>query len=161
MNTSKYLVGTSTLKNEIRNTCHSDRINDIQFPYEYSEVFCTCGKEDIRIWNSEARQEHLRIHVQNLECYCFGFIRNGKSIFSGWHDGKIRTFLPQSGKLLYCINEAHINGVTAITATSDFRKIMSGLFRTIQNRWKLTNFRPILISVVQWHGMSFRNMKNL
>jgi len=30
-----YWVETSTLKNEIRNTCHNDRINDIQFPYEY------------------------------------------------------------------------------------------------------------------------------
>ena len=77
---------TSTLKNEIRNTCHNDRINDIQFPYEYSGVFGTCGKEDIRIWNSETKQEHLRIHVPNLECYCFGFIRDGKSIYSGWHD---------------------------------------------------------------------------
>jgi len=121
-----YWVETSTLKNEIRNTCHSGRINDIQFPYEYSGVFGTCGKEDISIWNNETKQEHLRIHVPNLECYCFGFMRNGKSIFSGWHDCKIRTFLPQSGKLLYCINEAHINGVTSITATSDFRKIASG-----------------------------------
>ena len=100
------------MKNEIRNTCHNDRINDIQFPYEYSGVFGTCGKEDIRIWNSETKQEHLRIHVPNLECYCFGFMRDGKSIYSGWHDGKIRSFLPQSGKLIYCINEAHTNGVT-------------------------------------------------
>ena len=51
--------------------------------------------ENILIWNSEARQEHLRIHVPNLECYCFSFMRNRKSIYSGLHDGKIRAFLPQ------------------------------------------------------------------
>ena len=39
-----YWIETSTLKNEIRNTCHSDKINYIQFPYEYSGVFGTCGK---------------------------------------------------------------------------------------------------------------------
>ena len=34
-----YWVEASSLKNEIRNTCHNDRINNIQFPYEYSSVF--------------------------------------------------------------------------------------------------------------------------
>jgi len=134
-----YWVETASLKNEIRNTCHNDRVNDVQFPYEYSGVFGTCGKEDIRIWNTETRQEHLRIHVPNLECYCFGFMRNGKSIYSGWHDGKIRTFLPQSGKLLYCINEAHANGVTAITATNDCRKIVSGGMNGELRVWKINN----------------------
>ena len=153
-----YWIETSSLKNEIRNTCHNDRINDVQFPirntchndrindvqfpYEYSGVFGTCGKEDIRIWNSETRQEHLRIHVPNLECYCFGFMRDGKSIYSGWHDGKIRTFLPQSGKLLYCINEAHINGVTAITATSDCRKIVSGSDGSCIE-WDISNYTRV------------------
>ena len=133
-----YWVESSTLKNEIRSTCHNDRINDIQFPYEYSGVFGTCGKNDIRIWNSETRQEHLRIHVPNLECFCFGFTRDGKTIYSGWHDGKIRAFMPQSGKLKYCINEAHTNGVTAITSTSDNYKIVSGGMNGEIRVWRIT-----------------------
>lgn len=28
---------------------------------------------------------------------------DGKSIVSGWTDGKVRAFLPQSGRLLYVI----------------------------------------------------------
>ena len=146
-----YWIETSSLKNEIRNTCHNDRINDVQFPYEYSGVFGTCGKEDIRIWNSETRQEHLRIHVPNLECYCFGFMRDGKSIYSGWHDGKIRTFLPQSGKLLYCINEAHINGVTAITATSDCRKIVSGGMNGEIRIWRISPYQQKMEASLKEH----------
>lgn len=46
-------------------------------------------------------------------------MNDGKSIISGWNDGKIRAFLPQSGKLMYVISDAHIHGVTAITTTSD------------------------------------------
>lgn len=134
-----YWCESSTLKSEIRNTCHNDRINDVQFPFEYSGVFGTCSKNDIRIWNSETRQEHLRIHVPNLECFCFGFMRNGKSIYSGWHDGKIRGFLPQSGKLLYCINEAHTNGVTAITSTSDCVRLVSGGMSGEIRIWRLSN----------------------
>lgn len=51
---------------------------------------------------------------------------DGKSIISGWDDGRIRAFRPQSGKLMYVINDAHIGGVTAIAATSDCRRIISG-----------------------------------
>ncbi|CAK0827884.1 unnamed protein product [Prorocentrum cordatum] len=51
---------------------------------------------------------------------------DGRSIVSGWSDGKIRAFLPQSGKLLYVINDAHKNGVTAIGVTSDCGRIVSG-----------------------------------
>ena len=65
------------------------------------------------------------MHVPNLERYCFGFIKNGKSIYSGWHDGKICSFIPQSGKLIFCINEAHTNDVTAIITTSEINKIIS------------------------------------
>jgi hypothetical protein len=43
-------------------------------------------------------QELLRIQVQNLECNCVCFSHDGKSIISGWSDGKIRAFGPQSGQ---------------------------------------------------------------
>jgi WD40 repeat protein len=46
----------------------------------------------------------LRIEVPGLECFCIFFSVDGKSILSGWNDGKIRAFLPQSGKLLFAIN---------------------------------------------------------
>jgi WD40 repeat protein len=51
---------------------------------------------------------------------------DGKLILSGWSDGRIRAFLPQSGKLLYGINDAHIKGVTAIKPNYDCNKIISG-----------------------------------
>jgi WD40 repeat protein len=66
-------------------------------------------------------------------------MRDGKSIYSGWHDGKIRTFLPQSGRLLYAINDCHANGVTSICATSDGRKIVSGGMNGEIRVWKIVN----------------------
>lgn len=51
---------------------------------------------------------------------------DGKLILSGWSDGRIRAFLPQSGKLLYGINDAHIQGVTAMKLNDDCNKIISG-----------------------------------
>lgn len=33
---------------------------------------------------------------------------DGKSIISGWSDGRIRAYGPQSGKLLFTILDAHV-----------------------------------------------------
>lgn len=43
-----------------------------------------------------------------------------------WNDGKIRAFTPETGRLMYVINHAHSLGVTAIAATSDCKRIISG-----------------------------------
>jgi hypothetical protein len=38
----------------------------------------------------------------------------------------VRAFGPQSGTLLYTINDAHLKGVTALAATSDSSRVISG-----------------------------------
>jgi WD40 repeat protein len=89
-----YWCNTDNISPELRNTCHYERINDIAFPTGYSELFATCSINDIRVWNTKTRQELLRIEVPGLECFCVFFSNDGKSILSGWSDGKIRAFLP-------------------------------------------------------------------
>jgi WD40 repeat protein len=132
-----YWVNCDAFAPELRSTCHHDRINHIAFPAGYSEVFATCSLADIRVWNATTRQELLRIQVPNLECYCMDFMRDGKSILSGWSDGKVRSFLPQSGKLVYVINDAHKNGVTAMAAASDCGRIITGGMEGEVRVWKL------------------------
>lgn len=68
-------------------TSHSDRINDLAFPHEFSDVFATAGIGDIRVWHTASCRELLRIRVPNLECLCIAFARDGGSIISGWSDG--------------------------------------------------------------------------
>jgi WD40 repeat protein len=57
---------------------------------------------------------------------------DGKSIVSGWSDGKIRSFLPQSGKLFWIIDKAHkafekfSGGCTCICVTLDCENVISG-----------------------------------
>jgi WD40 repeat protein len=132
-----YWVDVDTLTAELRSTCHHERVNQIAFPTGYSEVFATCSITDIRIWNANTRQELLRIQVPNMECYCLDFMRDGRSIVSGWSDGKVRAFLPQSGKLLYVINDAHKNGVTALNVTSDSGRIVTGGMEGEVRVWKI------------------------
>merc|ERR1712232_859251 len=63
---------------------------------------------------------------------------DGRSIISGWSDGKVRTFLPQSGKLLYVINDAHKNGVTALAPTSDNSRVITGGMEGEVRVWRIS-----------------------
>merc|ERR1712072_1369559 len=132
-----YWVDVDSLTAELRSTCHHERVNQVAFPVGFSEVFATCSITDIRVWNASTRQELLRIQVPNMECYCLEFMPDGRSIVSGWSDGKVRAFLPQSGKLLYCINDAHKNGVTALAPTSDNSRVITGGMEGEGRVWRI------------------------
>jgi cilia- and flagella-associated protein 52 len=121
-----YRVRVSSLEAELLSTAHFGAINDICFPVGCSDLCITCSKTDIRVWNVATHMELLRIQVPNLECMCVTLSPNGRSIVSGWDDGKIRAFFPQSGKLQYVISDAHAECVTALAITSDNGRVVSG-----------------------------------
>lgn len=146
-----YWADVDTLSAELRNTCHHERINQVAFPPGYSEVFATCSITDIRVWNATTRQELLRIQVPNMECYCIDFMPDGRSIISGWADGKVRAFLPQSGKLLYVINDAHKNGVTALAVSSDCGYIVSGGMEGEVRIWRIGRQTQIMDANMKEH----------
>ncbi|KAJ3271455.1 Cilia- and flagella-associated protein 52 [Terramyces sp. JEL0728] len=99
---------------------------------ESSDIFATASDSDIRLWNANTKDELLRISVPNLECQCITFKKDGSSLITGWNDGKIRAFGPQSGRLQYVINDAHKRVVTALAVTDaynsrgDFRIVSGG-----------------------------------
>lgn len=70
----------------------------------------------------------------NFDCMV---VQNGQSIISGWSDGKIRAFGPQSGKLLYTIHDAHQGAVTAISGTPDSTRIISGGEEGMVRMWAI------------------------
>lgn len=66
-----------------------------------------------------------------MEVKTIVFKKDGSSIISGWNDGKIRAFGPQSGRLQYEIHDAHKKCVTALNVTNVYNeegdfKIISG-----------------------------------
>ena len=74
--------------------------------------------------------------------YCLTSLRprslqDGKAIISGWSDGKIRAFGPQSGKLIYTINDAHQKAVTALACSSDSGKLVSGGAEGLVRVWRI------------------------
>ena len=156
-----YWVDTGLAHPELRNTSHYMPINHIAFPRNMSEVFATCSLDDIRIWNIRTRHEILRIIVPGIECLFVSFMPNGKYILSGWNDGKIRSFLPQSGKLLYVINDAHTNGVSVLFATSDNVRIISGGMEGDIRLWKIGKQTQNMIVSLSAHTSRVNDMKVL
>jgi WD40 repeat protein len=127
-----YTVKTDDFKSELQSTCHYAPVNDVCFPPESSNIFATASDADIRIWNAHTSKELLKISVPNLECKCITFKKDGSSLITGWNDGKIRAFGPQSGRLQYVINDAHKKIVSALAVTDshnnkgDFRIVSGG-----------------------------------
>ena len=69
----------------------------------------------------------LRIRVPNSGCNAI-LVSSGGSIISGWSDGRVRAFLPETGKLKFVINDAHEvtddkdnNGCTALAIVPNER----------------------------------------
>lgn len=44
----------------------------------------------------------------------------------GWDDSCIRAFYPETGRLMYAVNDAHKKGVTAVAAMTNGSRIISG-----------------------------------
>lgn len=154
-----YLVHLESFEYELRNTCHFSKINDIAYPRGYSELFATCSANDIRVWHARTRNELLRIQVPGLECLCITFMPDGKSIVSGWSDGKIRAFRPQTGKLMYAINDAHRDGVTSIACTSDCRNIVSGGEAGQVRVWEIGLYTQKMVASMKEHRGPVNSIK--
>ncbi|KAL3317686.1 Cilia- and flagella-associated protein 52 [Cichlidogyrus casuarinus] len=107
-------------------TCHYSAVNDIKFPHNCSDLFVTCGFQDVRVFHVPSRKELLRINIPNMTCFAVDILRNGSAIVSGWDDSRIRAFYPETGHIMYTINDAHKKGVTALASTSTGQRLISG-----------------------------------
>lgn len=114
--------------------CYFNKINDIVFFRDFSDLFVMVLMNDIWFWNFKDMKELLCIEVVNVECelkdflnqecYCCVFMLDGKMIISGWSDGCIWVYVLQIGKLQYIIvNVYQRMGVFVGFDNMVFRKI--------------------------------------
>lgn len=157
----------------LKSTCHSGKISDVAFPRGYSELFATASKADIRVWHLASGSELLRIQVPNLECNAVAFNPKGSALLSGWSDGKVRAFGPQSGKLLWVINDAHkevgvgnpsggtvaANGVTALCPTNSGGRLLTGGADGQVRVWKVETSALVMIRSMKEHRGPVNDLK--
>lgn len=132
-------------------TCHTSAVYDLAFPPDYSKVFATASKNDVRVWSVDTLQELLRVTVRNCSCSGVLFSHDGSQIISSWNDGRIRSFTPETGRLLYTIHNCHNNGVSAIAMCKDGMKLVSGGGDGQVRVWQLNGTNGILLAVLKEH----------
>lgn len=123
---NRYWLDIGDFDPKLRATAHPDPINFVCYPRDSSELFITAAKGEVRLWNAYSRKELLRVQVPNLDCHCAQISPDGSLIVTGWQDGRIRAFTPETGRLAYVINDAHVDGVTSLAMTHDGGHIVSG-----------------------------------
>lgn len=126
---NRYEVTRDLLESTLKHSCHYGPVNDVSFPHGCPELIVSSSTGDIRVWNIVKKQELLRIQVPNYDCSCSLVTPAGSLIVSGWEDGKIRSFLPETGKMKFTIENAHDKVTALAIADHDSRepwRIVSG-----------------------------------
>jgi WD40 repeat protein len=154
---NRYEVSSDLIDSRLLSSCHYGAINDVAFPDGCPDLCVTSSQGDMRIWNLKTNQEVLRIQVPNLECLCSCVAPSGTAILSGWDDGKIRSFYPESGKIKFVIPDAHTEKVTALAiADNDARgqwRVVSGGAEGRVRIWKITpSHQAMIISLKEHRG---------
>lgn len=152
----RYLINLKSLTPELKETCHFGEIFDIKFPKNCSELFVTASINDIRVWNATRHQELVRIQVPNLSCHAIQLTPSGSTLVSAWSDGKIRAFSPETGKLIFVIPDAHVDGVSSLELCnesdkqSDWRLISGGRDGRVRV-WKISATCQSMIHSMKEH----------
>lgn len=154
-----YRFTYSDFSYEVRSECHCSGVNAVDFPADYSDLYATCSNEQIRVWRTKNNKEMLRIQIPNLECHSFSFMPDGHSILSGWSDGRVRAWTPESGRMMYEIPNAHNMGVMAVVPTSDCTRIVTGGGDGCVRVWSITYQSQQLIQGMKEHKGAITDIK--
>ncbi len=119
MQSNTYDVGLDFQSCIMINSCHTNPVNQVCFPEGTSDLCITASTGDIRVWATSTGKELLRIAVPNLECHACEVTPSGSSIISGWSDGKIRAFYPETGKIRFVIPDAHTGACMSLAIADD------------------------------------------
>jgi len=146
-----FVIDMRTFALKLLITCHTSPIFDVAFPSDYSDVFATASKDDVRVWSVSKAKELLRIVVPNFTCSGLLFSYDGRCIATSWNDGNIRAFTPQTGKLIFTVYNAHNKGVSALAMTKNGKKMLSGGVEGQVRIWDVKKDYQKLIAVLKEH----------
>jgi WD40 repeat protein len=109
---------------------HTEPVVHVNYMPKVSDKFITSSVDGtIRLWDAndysvKARCVNQGASVAGVYPLCSLF--TDEIILSGWSDGKIRAYRVDNNTLLWQIDNAHKNGVTAIALSHNSKFIVSG-----------------------------------
>lgn len=137
-----YRMLTGDLSFMIHTDAHFGAINDVNFGANNNEFVCIDETGIVKIWdNSEYKTLFTASGGKGVEgCSCC-YADDG-TIVSGWSDGFVRCFDPESQAILWEVANAHKGKVTSVFANENY--ILSGGEEGAVRVWGRTN-RKLLI----------------
>ncbi|KAK9842095.1 hypothetical protein WJX81_008204 [Elliptochloris bilobata] len=139
--------GGNGLAHERMRTAPQHALADVAFAPGYGGVFATCGGADVRLWATASLRELLRVREPGLACACVAFSTDGGALISGWSDGHVRAYGPQSGAPAYVIHDAHQAGVTALAPASAGGRLVTGGGDGTVRVWQVGSSQDLVASM--------------
>jgi len=152
---NRYSVSRDLSRVAMLQSCHYGPINQVEFPEGSADLIITASTGDFRVWHLPSARELLRVKLPTLDCLSCCVTPTGSSIISGWSDGKIRAFAPETGKLKFSIGDAHAGPVTALAVCGDDSysswKLVSGGEDGRVRVWKVTPQHQVMLASLKEH----------
>eukprot|EP00055_Hartaetosiga_balthica_P003458 m.7868 g.7868 ORF g.7868 m.7868 type:complete len:609 (+) comp2942_c0_seq1:68-1894(+) len=139
--------------------CHPHGVYDLDFTRESDDLFSTCSDCNVRVWHTPTGKQLLNINVPGVKCNTMCFSPDGKLIITGWADGVIRAFLPQSAKEKFEIQNAHKNGVTSVAMNELCDTIISGGGDGLVRVWSISEHRQTLLESMKEHKSAVTDIR--
>jgi cilia- and flagella-associated protein 52 len=140
-------------------TSHTGVVSQVVFAANSDRLLISCGDGDIRIWDSWTSDELVRITVKEHVCKCVAMLPSGRGIVSGWDDGKLRIFSPQTGALLFDILDAHPSGIAALAVSTDGTRFISGGSEGMIRVWDITTEVPTMLVSLKEHKSAITQIR--
>ena len=107
---------------------HFEPVSCVAYAPDDSACFATCSLDgSVRVWDVTNYTVTARGVCQTSLTgppLSLGF--TGEVLLSGWRDGQMRAHDAEDGKLLWCIDNCHRGGVTALTVSHNRKFVVSG-----------------------------------
>lgn len=147
-----YRIDYSDFSFTQRFTGHNVGVKDVAFPEGSNELFATCAGNEIRVWHTPSSAMLLRIAVEcGASCNCLAISPLGNLLISGWTDGTVRAFLPQSGRKAWEAPNANGKGVTSIAFNADPSKFITGGGDGQVRSWEIASQSAVLLGTLKEH----------
>ncbi len=116
-----YRMLSDDLSFMLHTDAHTGCINDINFGNRNDQFLCIDENGAVKIWDlSEYRSLFTAVPAKLCKGSSACFAKDDGTIVSGWRDGFVRCYSPQSGSVIWEIANAHRGAVTSVYCDANY-----------------------------------------
>ena len=102
--------------------CPSLPIRSASFPSSSCQLYAIAGGDGVQLWTDAGQMVlHVPPPLPGIDATQVRVARDGRSVISGWSDGNVRIFTPESGNMVEEVRNA-VTGKEGVTAMAVSRR---------------------------------------